>query len=147
MKRRLQYVLAGAILSLMLHAYFVAAWDRYVSTIPPTRIAQLGGSVPDAHLASSTASARDGAMALFVGGLLCGIAAGRFWRDSASFIASAAAVQLVAAGILGLISGNLWPLAVISILVLVIIPAAAGASLGALRKPPATQNGDVPSHP
>src|SRR5689334_21608486 len=53
---------AGVVLSLALHAYYVATWPRYVESISDVRMAQRGGVPPTPHIGATTRSARDGSV-------------------------------------------------------------------------------------
>ena len=127
----LKYALLGVGLSLALHAYYVANWDRYAASVSASRMAQLGGVVPRAHIAGTKLSARDGAAALLVSGAVVALAARRrYWIGCSSFAGGAAAASIILGVASGQIRGNLAPLGVMSVLLLVLIPIGVGGAIG-----------------
>jgi hypothetical protein len=129
-KRNVVAALIGVAMAVALQLYFVANWDRYVRSIPATRMAQRGGVAPEAHVAGSTRSARDGAMALLVAGIACALLATRVLVESAMFVAGVTGVNVVSGIVTDHIGGNLWPLGLIAVLGLSVLPFATGVTGG-----------------
>jgi hypothetical protein len=127
-------MLVGILLSVALHVYFVARWDHYVAAIPVARMQQRGGVPPAAHIAGTNLSARDGAAILLLSAVAIALLARRYWIASSGFVAGAATATVSLGVIAGQIRGNLWPLAVWSVLMLAILPIAIGSVSGVILR-------------
>jgi len=128
--RAFTYALVGVLLALALHGYYVARWDRYVSSVSRERIRQRAGVAPDAYIAGTTRSARDGALVLLATAAVVVLVSRRSLLACGAFAAGAAAVNVMLGLVVGKVLGNLWPLATIAVLLLTIVPIAVGAALG-----------------
>lgn len=130
----LGFLLVGILLSAALHVYFVARWDHYVEGIPAARMQQRGGVPPAASITGTNLSARDGAAILLLSAVAIALLARRYWIASGGFAAGAAAATVVLGILSGQVLGNLWPLAVLSVLLLTIVPIALGSVSGVVLR-------------
>ena len=124
------FALAGAVLAVALQLYFVARWDRYVESIPASRLAQRAGIPPRPQIAATKLSARDGAGVLLVSGFAVALITRRYWTGVGAFAIGAAVTNVIVGLMSRQIQGNLWPLSTVAVLILTLAPILIGGAIG-----------------
>ena len=122
------WALIGAALAVALHLYFVANWRHYAGSVSPVRMTQTGGVAPAPSLAATRLSVRDGGVVLLLAGAAIAFLARRRALDCIAFAAGATLINLG----LGYEQwiGNLWPIGMAALILLSIVPVAAGSAIG-----------------